>query len=445
MQSQQLRDGWRWVPIVREQELPSDAVQAGEDYVGRIGSEIGRISTYANALKMLYFDSVSHQQSLSAEILCCQMPMSWCPLVRGENIPDGAVMAGTTRADGLTYVGRLKGSTGKINVSDGKMYNFWGRRPFDQSPVSSSGFRMGISRAIARAGYNLDVSSDGLKICRSNEMDSQSCEILVVKCNVPPPSRTLRVMQFNIWQEGASVADGLPKVADAIIASDVEVVALSEIRNYQRVDFHERLKAALAERGQYWYGSFLKEGWNDVGLISRYPIKKVAAVCKMPSDLSSKMVAYHLAVPRHVCVVTGHLGWREYCVNLPRGYGCGSKYSGFRMGKLLSGPVTDLEVLRNIDNTSNRGPALECFMRYARQLGADVPVVIAGDFNECSHLDWTVETKDMYGHNGVVMPWKNSQMLLKNGFIDSWRELYPSPVTHPGVTWPSEAFGKKTS
>jgi len=109
----------------------------------------------------------------------------------------------------------------------------------------------------------------------------------------------------------------------------------------------------------------------------------------------------------------------------------------------MSGPVTDVNVLSNIDKTSNRGPALEDFVRYVGQLPEDVPVVIAGDFNECSHMDWTAETKDLHGHNGVIISWKNSQMLQKKGFVDTWRELYPSPLTHPGLTWPSEAFAKE--
>ena len=51
-----------------------------------------------------------------------------------------------------------------------------------------------------------------------------------------------------------------------------------------------------------------------------------------------------------------------------------------------------------------------CIERYAGQLDPSMRVIVAGDFNECSHLDWTEATKDLCGHNGVVMPWKNSQV-----------------------------------
>ena len=65
-------------------------------------------------------------------------------------------------------------------------------------------------------------------------------------------------------------------------------------------------------------------------------------------------------------------------------------------------------------------------------------VLLGGDFNEPSHLDWQEDTKDLWDHNGVVINWDCSSILCKEGFKDTYRTLYPNPITHPGFTFPSD-------
>ncbi|SMO51945.1 Exonuclease III [Saccharicrinis carchari] len=64
-----------------------------------------------------------------------------------------------------------------------------------------------------------------------------------------------------------------------------------------------------------------------------------------------------------------------------------------------------------------------------------IPVIIGGDFNSHSHLDWTVAARDMYHHGGAVVRWPVSAMLEEAGFKDSFREIHPNPAQYPGVTW----------
>ncbi len=59
-------------------------------------------------------------------------------------------------------------------------------------------------------------------------------------------------------------------------------------------------------------------------------------------------------------------------------------------------------------------------------------VILGGDFNELSHLDWIEETKYLYDHNRVIVPWNCSVSLTKFGFKDAYREMFPDPVIHPG-------------
>jgi endonuclease/exonuclease/phosphatase family metal-dependent hydrolase len=63
----------------------------------------------------------------------------------------------------------------------------------------------------------------------------------------------------------------------------------------------------------------------------------------------------------------------------------------------------------------------------------ELPVIMAGDFNMGSHLDWTVETKAI--HFNRVIEWPESKEMMNAGFIDSYRALHINPLLDPGLTW----------
>lgn len=62
-----------------------------------------------------------------------------------------------------------------------------------------------------------------------------------------------------------------------------------------------------------------------------------------------------------------------------------------------------------------------------------IPIIVGGDFNSGSHLDWIEKTKSL--HKGYIIPWPASTAMIKAGFKDSYRELYPDPLTYPGITF----------
>lgn len=61
------------------------------------------------------------------------------------------------------------------------------------------------------------------------------------------------------------------------------------------------------------------------------------------------------------------------------------------------------------------------------------PCIIAGDFNEPSHLDWTLYRKDL-PIKAIPAPWQSSRYLLEKGFQDAARVRYPDPVKEPFFT-----------
>ena len=63
--------------------------------------------------------------------------------------------------------------------------------------------------------------------------------------------KTFRVLQFNIWQEGAVVKGGFDAIADEIVRSNADFVTLSEVRNYHQTRFCDRIVEEMCIRDRY--------------------------------------------------------------------------------------------------------------------------------------------------------------------------------------------------
>ncbi|MGE8378379.1 MAG: endonuclease/exonuclease/phosphatase family protein, partial [Sphingobacterium sp.] len=128
-----------------------------------------------------------------------------------------------------------------------------------------------------------------------------------------------------------------------------------------------------------------------------------------------------------------HLDYTNYACYLPRGY------DGVTWKKLET-PITKVSAIVEANRKSKRDEAIRDIIHDVDGEKQSQSFIIAGDFNEPSHLDWTVATKDLFDHRGAVVPWDCSVLLNKAGFKDSFRVQYPNPVSHPGFTYP--AFNK---
>jgi len=63
----------------------------------------------------------------------------------------------------------------------------------------------------------------------------------------------------------------------------------------------------------------------------------------------------------------------------------------------------------------------------------NMPIIIGGDFNSGSHLDWVETTKE--AHYNKVVEWPVSQLMLTRGYTDSFREAHPDPTKTLDGTW----------
>lgn len=241
---------------------------------------------------------------------------------------------------------------------------------------------------------------------------------------------TFSVLQFNIWQEGTVVDQGFDAVADEIARTGADFVTLSEVRNYHGTRFADRIVEALQQRGLAYYSFYS----DDSGVLSRYPLTDSTTVYPLDDDRGSiyRMVARKGG--REYAVYTAHLDYRNCAYYDARGYN-GSTWEP-------QPPVADLDSLLYLNRLSVRDDAIAHFVATAQKdRKAGRIVILGGDFNEPSYLDWTEATKNMRDHQGLVVPWDVSVILAKAGYKDVYREKYPDPVTHPGFTFPADCPG----
>jgi endonuclease/exonuclease/phosphatase family metal-dependent hydrolase len=212
----------------------------------------------------------------------------------------------------------------------------------------------------------------------------------------PAPDATdtapLRVMQFNI-EYGGTVVD-FDSVPAAIEAAGADVVAVQE--GYASMP---KLAKAL---GWSYYDARTQT-------VSQYPLIT-------PPDTSYPEVLVAVEPGRTVAVINVHLPSAPYGPN--------KAAAGASAEELIAGEKGRLKAIQ---------PALDA----AERLQADgTPVVLTGDFNAPSHLDWTSATD---GQRDQVIPveWPVSIAVEESGLRDAYRAAYPDPVADEGLTWPA--------
>ena len=226
-----------------------------------------------------------------------------------------------------------------------------------------------------------------------------------------------KVLSFNVWHEGTQVSGGYQAIINEIERLQPDLISLAEVRNYSD-DFTKRLASDLAKRGLK-YNTYHSS--RDVGILSLHPIDSWR-------DLDYFTRATINIKDARVVFYSGHLDYQNYASVLPRGYD-GNSYKEIT-------PVIDAPSVLKMNNNSKRPAGVKQMIEDAKQeINQGKMVIVAGDFNEPSHQDWTAREKDLFDHNGAIIPWTSTKLLTDAGYLDSWRTLYPDASTHPGFTW----------
>jgi len=161
----------------------------------------------------------------------------------------------------------------------------------------------------------------------------------------------------------------------------------------------------------------------------------------------------HQAQSAHLCVLTPlemeatffHHAWHGVGARLRDAHGrellAWSIWIDYRASighELRDNPTMSDETLLEAEDVRSKRlqqtTALIAHLQETGQLAADVPLLVGGDWNSPSHLDWTKDTARVYKHRrDLSLP--VSTTMHDAGFIDTFRVVHPNPVQHPGITW----------
>lgn len=239
----------------------------------------------------------------------------------------------------------------------------------------------------------------------------------------------ISVLQLNLWVQGSNVPGGEQGISDVIEAVDPDVVLLCEVTG-SKERFLDTLVASLGSKGHVYHADTLGLG---MGVLSKSkPVRmshcftlddhtRPNPVCKVAIDWGGMELVFYSV----------HWDWTHYECYMPRGY------SGTTWQKLPA-PATDAAEVLAANRESFRDEGVAALIADARgEIAAGNMVILGGDFNEPSHLDWQADTRLLRDHNGLVIDWDCSRMLADAGFSDCYREMFPDAVADAGFTYPA--------
>ena len=239
------------------------------------------------------------------------------------------------------------------------------------------------------------------------------CTTATRTLDAPLESNALRVMVWNVLHGANDVTNGAEKTLKIIRDTKPDVVLLQE--SYDINGERPKLGAWLA--GEL--------GWNE-----------------------------HQAQSTHLCVLTPldiettffHHAWHGVGAKLRDSMGrefiawsIWIDYRAYITYALRENQtISDEELLALESDGSNRLKQANAIIEHLRntdQLDSRyIPLLVGGDWNCPSHLDWIVDTTRVYKRRRAL-PLPVSMAMESEGFTDTFRELYPNPVQRPGITW----------
>lgn len=238
---------------------------------------------------------------------------------------------------------------------------------------------------------------------------------LLIACSVmtvPLTSDTLRVMVWNVERGSNPYVEGPEKTLRIIREVNPDVVLMQE--SYD-------IDGDRPELGR-WLAKEL--GWSEyqdtsphLSVLTRLKIQKTF----LHANWHGVGATLRDSTGRDLIAYSIWIDWREYVPD-----------------ELKANPdLTDEQLLRMESEGSQRLAQTQDLIKHWRErshMSAAVPLLIGGDWNCPSHLDWTEATAKAFPYRRAI-PLPVSQLMHDTGFRDAFRLVHPDPVTHPGNTW----------
>lgn len=208
--------------------------------------------------------------------------------------------------------------------------------------------------------------------------------------------RTLKLFSWNIWFGGREITDAHAKQTAVLNAEEADIVFLQECFGTAGQQLGRRTGMTVAQQDY------------DCAVLSASPIRL------LKTDTTSYATAA-LVQTRSGDV----LAWSVHLAAWD--------YGPYRSDEL---PQNAREVFAQPGEQKRTAEAEQILaetQRLRTELG-DIPVIVAGDFNVPSGLDWA-------GEHRPALQWPATQKFLDAGYTDAFRSAHPDPVQAPGLSW----------
>jgi endonuclease/exonuclease/phosphatase family metal-dependent hydrolase len=216
-------------------------------------------------------------------------------------------------------------------------------------------------------------------------------------------SDSLTIMTWNIANGGEMHGKfiGIQRIADAIRESGADIVSIQETLNSGEI---------LAGELDY----YLYRRSKNLSLLSKFPPVK----------------SYNVFRPNHVGVLQVAINDTKDILIAPLWLSQTPDLAAY-FGK--SDARADTIEVREMETRGRETTFILSEMRPFLLNAQQTPVVLAGDFNSGSHLDWTEQNKKR--HNNLVVNFPATRFMEEAGFTDAFRSVFPDEVETPGHTW----------
>lgn len=212
---------------------------------------------------------------------------------------------------------------------------------------------------------------------------------------------SINLMEFNIFHGGHELGEqvGVNRVVEVIKESGADIIGMLETYGSG---------AEIADALGYHF--YLRS--SNLSIMSKFPIEQTWDIFQ-PFNCSAATI--RISQTQTINYVNLWLNWQ---------------------------PLTDAQVKAKMPVEEMEAQELPTRYRELNEIlkgmkpmfdQKDVPVIVSGDFNSGSHLDWTDEARHLF--EGYAMRWPTSVLMQEKGFKDSYRELHPDPVKDPCLTW----------
>jgi len=230
--------------------------------------------------------------------------------------------------------------------------------------------------------------------------------LLFMGCSAPEAT-SLKVMTWNIWHGGLHGDKASDFVKDTV--STVNVLKVIEEETPDILFMQETYCCGMDVANQAGY-PYSWRGSSNLSMHSKYPFIDTIEIFK---SFNSHAAVIDVNGQHILCVNI----WLHY---LPDTF---EDIKELSPDSLIKGEGTTR--LKEIKAILHSVDSLERIL--------NMPIILGGDFNSGSHLDWGENTKQ--SHYDKVVEWPVSKLMIDRGYMDSFREVNTDPLKSLDGTW----------